>query len=84
MSVCPQHKRSHQHPPPQSQADCGCTSWLLLLQEQYQTGGGADTAEDKMHTIKFGQIYLSKPTMVEGDGETAVLFPKEARLRNLT
>lgn len=34
--------------------------------------------------IRFGQIYLSKPTFVEADGETAVLFPKEARLRNLT
>lgn len=34
--------------------------------------------------IKFGQIYLSKPTFIEADGETAVLFPKEARLRNLT
>lgn len=34
--------------------------------------------------VKFGQIYLSKPTFVEADGETAVLFPKEARLRNLT
>ena len=26
--------------------------------------------------IEFGQIYLSKPTFVEADGETAVLFPK--------
>lgn len=34
--------------------------------------------------IEFGQIYLSKPVFVEADGETAVLFPKEARLRNLT
>ena len=34
--------------------------------------------------IEFGQIYLSKPVFIEADGETAVLFPKEARLRNLT
>lgn len=34
--------------------------------------------------IEFGQIYVSRPMYTEGDGETAVLFPKEARLRNLT
>ena len=34
--------------------------------------------------IEFGQIYLSKPVMTEEDGETSALFPKEARLRNLT
>ena len=34
--------------------------------------------------IEFGQIYVSKPMYTEADGETAVLFPKEARLRNLT
>ena len=34
--------------------------------------------------VEFSQIYLSKPVFVEADGETAVLFPKEARLRNLT
>jgi DNA-directed RNA polymerase II subunit RPB2 len=40
--------------------------------------------EEKEYRIDFGQIYLSKPTMTEADGETVVLFPKEARLRNLT
>ncbi|CAI7923669.1 unnamed protein product [Closterium sp. NIES-53] len=34
--------------------------------------------------VTFGQIYLSKPTMTEPDGETNTLFPKAARLRNLT
>lgn len=34
--------------------------------------------------IEFGQIYVSKPMYTEADGETAMLFPKEARLRNLT
>lgn len=34
--------------------------------------------------IEFGQIYVSRPMYTEADGETAVLFPKEARLRNLT
>ncbi|GJM86747.1 hypothetical protein PR202_ga02637 [Eleusine coracana subsp. coracana] len=37
-----------------------------------------------LHKISFGQIYLSKPMMTEADGETATLFPKSARLRNLT
>ena len=33
---------------------------------------------------QFGQIFVSKPLMTEADGETAALFPREARLRNLT
>lgn len=37
-----------------------------------------------LHKISFGQIYLSRPMMTESDGETATLFPKAARLRNLT
>ncbi|KAL3615074.1 DNA-dependent RNA polymerase II [Castilleja foliolosa] len=37
-----------------------------------------------VYKISFGQIYLSKPMMTESDGETATLFPKAARLRNLT
>lgn len=36
------------------------------------------------YKINFGQIYLSKPMMTEADGETATLWPKAARLRNLT
>ncbi|KAI3991626.1 hypothetical protein MKX01_004902 [Papaver californicum] len=39
---------------------------------------------ETVHKIKFGQIYLSKPIMTESDGETATLFPRAARLRNLT
>ncbi|KAL9691169.1 hypothetical protein QQ045_011588 [Rhodiola kirilowii] len=41
-------------------------------------------AVQTVYTISFGQIYLSKPMMTESDGETATLFPKAARLRNLT
>ena len=40
--------------------------------------------EEKEYQIRFEQIYLSKPTMTEADGETNVLFPMHARLRNLT
>ena len=34
--------------------------------------------------MKFGQVYLSKPTTVEKDGTVTNMFPHEARLRNLT
>ena len=37
--------------------------------------------EEKEYKIEFLQIYLSKPTITESDGETSILFPKEARLR---
>lgn len=37
-----------------------------------------------IYKIGFGQIYLSRPMMTESDGETQTLFPKAARLRNLT
>lgn len=36
------------------------------------------------YSIKFEQIYLSKPTHWEKDGTAAHLWPNEARLRNLT
>jgi hypothetical protein len=34
--------------------------------------------------VKFEQIFMSKPLVTEPDGEMVTLFPKEARLRNLT
>eukprot|EP01101_Sappina_pedata_P001710 TRINITY_DN1178_c0_g1_i1.p1 TRINITY_DN1178_c0_g1~~TRINITY_DN1178_c0_g1_i1.p1 ORF type:complete len:173 (+),score=55.25 TRINITY_DN1178_c0_g1_i1:102-620(+) len=36
------------------------------------------------YKISFKQIYLSKPTISTTDGAPAPMFPKEARLRNLT
>ncbi|PWA70974.1 DNA-directed RNA polymerase family protein [Artemisia annua] len=40
---------------------------------------------ETMYQISFGQIYLhKKPTITEPDGRTTTLFPKEARLRDLT
>ncbi|KAI4312159.1 hypothetical protein MLD38_037002 [Melastoma candidum] len=50
---------------------------------QHVPGSRQDFAEI-IHKIKFGQIYLSKPTMTESDGETVTLLPRDARLRNLT
>lgn len=53
--------------------------WVM----QYDPGAMTEL-EGKEYIVNFGQIYLSKPTMTEADGETGLLFPKEARLRNLT
>lgn len=38
----------------------------------------------KIFQITFGQVYLSKPIVVEKDGSITNLYPHEARLRNLT
>eukprot|EP00210_Caulerpa_lentillifera_P005654 g5407.t1 len=40
--------------------------------------------EEKEYRITFGQILISKPSFNEVDGEANALFPREARLRNLT
>lgn len=48
---------------------CMCKS-LLPMQPKY--------------SLKFEQIYLSKPTHWEKDGAPMPLMPNEARLRNLT
>eukprot|EP00889_Picochlorum_renovo_P003295 jgi/Picre1/30325/NNA_005689.t1 len=56
----------------------------VIPQNQHQPGQDMDEDEEREVQLKFGQIFLSKPIFVEPDGETVVLFPKEARLRNLT
>lgn len=38
----------------------------------------------RRYEISFGDIFLSRPTMTEGDGSTQPMLPQEARLRNLT
>jgi DNA-directed RNA polymerase II subunit RPB2 len=57
-------------------------STLILDQNMQYTG--KDTDETRRFEIKFGQIYLSRPTQTEADGSVAPMFPNEARLRNLT
>ncbi|KAK4347150.1 hypothetical protein RND71_033489 [Anisodus tanguticus] len=52
-------------------------------ESHHNPGHQSDFAET-IYKINFGQIYLSKPMMTESDGETATLFPKAARMRNLT
>ncbi|CAH1428945.1 unnamed protein product [Lactuca virosa] len=55
----------------------------IRRESQHNPGHQPDCAET-MYKISFGQIYLSKPMMTESDGDRATLFPKAARLRNLT
>ncbi|GAO46801.1 hypothetical protein G7K_1019-t1 [Saitoella complicata NRRL Y-17804] len=45
-----------------------------------------DTDGDRTarYEIQFGQIYLSKPEHTESDGVPTMLYPAEARMRNLT
>ncbi|KAK9868338.1 hypothetical protein WJX84_009418 [Apatococcus fuscideae] len=57
---------------------------VVRPQSQHNPLDEGEEPEDKRVVVRFGQIYLSRPTMTEADGETVVLFPKEARLRNLT
>ena len=57
-------------------------STLILDQNPQYTGKDSD--ETKRYKVKFGQIYLSRPTQTEADGSVAPMFPNEARLRNLT
>ena len=55
----------------------------IELQGEAQHHNGEIETQTK-YTVKFGQIYLSKPTHWEKDGQTAPMMPNEARLRNLT
>nr|KAJ3418266.1 DNA-dependent RNA polymerase II [Polyrhizophydium stewartii] len=57
-------------------------SRLVLQTTTQHTGMENDIT--RQFIIQFGQIYLSKPNIVEADGTTQTLFPHEARLRNLT
>ncbi|KAK7064066.1 DNA-directed RNA polymerase subunit beta [Favolaschia claudopus] len=55
---------------------------LILDQADQHTGHDSDMS--RRYEIKFGQIYLSRPTVTEADGTVVPVFPQEARLRNLT
>ncbi|KAL0951510.1 hypothetical protein HGRIS_008195 [Hohenbuehelia grisea] len=55
---------------------------LILDQADQHTGHESDMT--RRYEIKFGQIYLSRPTVTEADGSVVPIFPQEARLRNLT
>nr|QIS77014.1 DNA-directed RNA polymerase II subunit [Radulomyces confluens] len=55
-----------------------------LILDQFDQHTGHDTDVTRRYEIKFGQIYLSRPTITEADGTVVPVFPQEARLRNLT
>ncbi|WVF68942.1 hypothetical protein IAT40_003716 [Kwoniella sp. CBS 6097] len=57
-------------------------SRLTLDQFTQYTGVAGD--ETRRYEISFGQIYLARVNNTEMDGRTNMLFPQEARLRNLT
>jgi DNA-directed RNA polymerase II subunit RPB2 len=59
-------------------------SEIRITPENQLNPGGQEEGADKEYKIKFGQIYLSKPLVTEHDEDTDTLFPREARLRNLT
>ncbi|KAF6030422.1 POLR2B [Bugula neritina] len=53
------------------------------LQAEAQHRGGQIEIPTR-YVLKFGQIYLTKPTHWEKDGSPSQMLPNEARLRNLT
>lgn len=55
-----------------------------LILDQADQYSGHDSDMTRRYEIKFGQIYLSRPTVTEADGSVVPVFPQEARLRNLT
>jgi len=60
------------------------STFELEPENQHMPGGEAEALGKRKYKVQFGQIYLSKPMVTEADGMTSTLFPKEARLRNLT
>lgn len=54
----------------------------LTLETTIQHTGASDDVARRFE-IKFGQVYLSKPSIDDSQG-VHILFPQEARLRNLT
>lgn len=60
------------------------TPEIVVRPESQHVPGIEQAMEEKEYKIMFGQIYLSKPIVTESDNDTGSLFPKEARLRNLT
>jgi DNA-directed RNA polymerase II subunit RPB2 len=53
----------------------------LQAEVQHTTG---EIENPVKYSLKFEQIYLSKPTHWEKDGAPSPILPNEARLRNLT
>ncbi|KAE9974425.1 DNA-dependent RNA polymerase II [Venturia inaequalis] len=59
----------------------------LVLDQNYP--GGTDENDDnpivkRRYELNFGMVHVSVPLITEGDGSNSILWPSEARLRNLT
>lgn len=59
-------------------------SVILEQNTPYNPDEDSDPIIKRRFEIKFGRVFLARPTHTEGDGTTVSLFPHEARLRNLT
>jgi DNA-directed RNA polymerase II subunit RPB2 len=57
---------------------------ILEQNTPYNPDEDSDPIIKRRYEIKFGRVYLARPTHTEGDGTTVSLYPHEARLRNLT
>jgi DNA-directed RNA polymerase II subunit RPB2 len=57
---------------------------IVRPEQQHKPGEEAEEDAVREYRVTFEQIFMSKPLVTEADGETSTLFPKEARLRNLT
>jgi DNA-directed RNA polymerase II subunit RPB2 len=55
---------------------------LVLDQAEQHSGAGSDST--RRYELRWGQVYLARPTVTEMDGSVVPIFPQEARLRNLT
>ena len=56
----------------------------VVIQPEAQHKGEEEDHEEREYHITFHQISISKPSFNEVDGDAIELFPREARLRNLT
>jgi DNA-directed RNA polymerase II subunit RPB2 len=59
-------------------------SEIVVKPESQHIPGLEAPADDREYKITFGQIYLAKPMLTESDNDSQQMFPKEARLRNMT
>lgn len=58
----------------------------LIYEDQHLPGHAPDPDDDleKKIIVNFGQLRMGRPIFQEANGETALLYPNQARLRNLT
>ena len=55
-----------------------------LTLEQQEQHSGLQNDVMRRYELKWGQVFLARPTVTEMDGAVVPVFPQEARLRNLT